>query len=162
MNYTQARGLIQSGDLLAWSGETFIGRVIKVWTRGKYSHVGIAVWLGSRLYVVELREFRGAQIVPLSNTKNFEWVKADVNWSDGLEDYALSKIGLLEYGYMNVVRAAFGLNSRGNRMQCAQFAEALYIKAGVLKKNTTDTPSKIVKRIKRASKTKSTAFVEMK
>lgn len=61
MNYLEARGSIQTGDIIGVEGGTRFSKIIKLIQRlGKQgedssvTHVGIAWWLDGRLYIVEM------------------------------------------------------------------------------------------------------------
>ncbi len=42
MRYTDTRDLINDGDVLAFRGTRLFSRLIKLWTRSRVSHVGVA------------------------------------------------------------------------------------------------------------------------
>lgn len=72
LNFEQAKKLIQEGDVLLFRSPPFpaIGWWITRYTRGLYSHVGLAHWDNDILYCVEQREFLGGRSVTLdSQTK---------------------------------------------------------------------------------------------
>ena len=73
MIYQDARVDIQSGDLLAWSGRSAIGRFIRSWTGGTASHVGVAWVVAGRVLVLEAREGRGVTVRPLSRALPAIW-----------------------------------------------------------------------------------------
>lgn len=68
--YERVRERIQDGDFLLFRGDRCFSRVIQVWTRSVYSHVGVALWLEAggvrRLCCIEALEGRGVQILPMS------------------------------------------------------------------------------------------------
>ena len=45
VKYKSIRPTVRSGDVLAFEANTFIGRMISLWTGSHYAHVGIAMWL---------------------------------------------------------------------------------------------------------------------
>ena len=63
--YDEARSRIRDLDVIAWEGRGFISRAISLVTLGTVTHVGIALWWGDSLMVVESREFRGGRAVRL-------------------------------------------------------------------------------------------------
>jgi hypothetical protein len=43
--YTKEYCSLKTGDVLQWSSNNIIGRAIKLWTRGKFSHTGVVIRL---------------------------------------------------------------------------------------------------------------------
>ena len=78
MRYQDHRPLIQDGDVVAfqvarWS---LFSQVISIWTRSKFSHVGIVMWVRGRLAGIEALEGVGVRIHPLSHlvrTRRINW-----------------------------------------------------------------------------------------
>jgi hypothetical protein len=66
MKYAEARSLIRDGDVLAFRGTRLFSKIIKLWTRSRVSHVGVACWMHGRLTVVEALEGVGVRVFPLS------------------------------------------------------------------------------------------------
>lgn len=63
---------IKSGDVLLFSGRSLWSRCIRRWTRSRWSHVGLAMWLAppcgmARLCVVESLEGEGVRVVPFTS-----------------------------------------------------------------------------------------------
>lgn len=60
ISYTEARSQIQNGDALLFEREggllDLAGGAISWWTRSKYVHVGMAIWLEKRLFVLEAKD----------------------------------------------------------------------------------------------------------
>ena len=63
--YTEAKKLIQEGDVLLFRGCGVLSWLIKRYGSGVHSHVGIAHWDGDHLQCVEFREFKGGRSVSL-------------------------------------------------------------------------------------------------
>lgn len=57
-NYDDVRRLIQDGDLIAVRGQHLIDRLTSLVTRSPYTHTGIAVWIGDRLFMADLNSGR--------------------------------------------------------------------------------------------------------
>lgn len=106
MHYAEARAEIQSGDLLAWRGESCLGRLVRHWTGSRWSHVGVAWRFRGRLFVLDARHGAGVGLRAVSNVpKPFDWIKTGVDWSDKAESVALSHLGK-PYSYEDFFRAA--------------------------------------------------------
>lgn len=151
-SYQQHREQIKSGDLLAWSGRGFVGGLVRVATASSWSHVGIAYVIGSRVWVIEAREFAGVQIVPLSSYLNCAWIPTGAKWDYPVDDYAINKIGKVGYSYPTAVKAwalaAMGkrkpLNPDASTQICSTFAPIILRMAGVPLPDAVMTPAQCV------------------
>lgn len=140
-NYQQHRQQIKSGDLLAWSTSSAIGRLIRMWTGQTYSHVGIAWVVGERVFVIEAMDGIGVRIMPLSDRLPFYHISTIIGWTNERETLALSKVGE-RYSYLDAIRAGLGIKTTAKGWQCAEFA------AMVLGVDFEDaTPGEIVERV---------------
>lgn len=148
-DYEDMRPSIQSGDLLAWSsdGATLMSRiltfVVRIFTLSEYSHVGIALREGDRVYVLEATIPR-IQLRLLSERKGFYHVPMHVLWSQKLEDYLKHYIGK-PYGILDCIRGYLGhTDPSDDRWQCAELCNDFYRQAEIdLGENYT--PSKVVR-----------------
>lgn len=153
MRYEDARGAIDTGDLLFFRGRLLHSHVIQVWTRSVYSHVGVAVWIevGSirRLFVVEALEGKGVRLYPLSR-----YISAgeEVDWyavtdpdfeRSKAAGWALAQVGLHYASPWQMLRS-FGLITKricdwlglptkidSNRWFCSCYAVRLLMAGGV-------------------------------
>ena len=101
MKYTDARDLIQDGDVLAFRGTRLFSRLIKLWTRSRVSHVGIACWMHDRLTVVEALEGVGVRVYPLSRYVgrgcDVDWYQVDQSANDVLAHGALDRRAVVAF-----------------------------------------------------------------
>lgn len=147
MKYIQARPLIRSGDILAFSHgnwKTWSGiktNMVRIFTRSTYSHVGIAWVVGSRVFVLEAVKPR-LRIFPLSQSGDFYLIGTGVSWSFGTEEYALAKVGTL-YSELAAMRAFFDPLEEGNVEQCAAYVREV-LKYEGLNLGTRSTPDAVV------------------
>ncbi|WP_394780589.1 hypothetical protein [Undibacterium sp.] len=66
LNYDQARYQIDDGDLIAVCGrDSIVSTLTRFFTRSAYTHTGIAVWLDSGLWMMELNGGRN-HAIPMS------------------------------------------------------------------------------------------------
>lgn len=65
LRYEDARDTIRDLDVIAWEGRGPVSSAIRLVTLGTVTHVGLALWWGDALMVVESREFRGGRAVRL-------------------------------------------------------------------------------------------------
>ena len=117
--YTEAKKLIQEGDVLLFRGRGILSWLIKRYGSGVHSHVGIAHWDGDHLQCVEFREFKGGRSVSLRSQVNDTPSGIDVfraatklqyeNIEYNLTDTVRSKISSililltgLPYGWQNI------------------------------------------------------------
>jgi hypothetical protein len=97
-DYPTIRSNIQSGDLLAWSSDNttlssrILTRVVRVLTASEYSHVGIALCEGGRVYVLEAT-IPCITLRPLSECEAFYHIPMRITWSDHLDWYLKHYIG---------------------------------------------------------------------
>lgn len=149
MLYSQARPLIKSGDLLAFSHvgwgswHDFKIQMIRVFQRTEYSHVGVAWVVGGRVFILEA-VMPLVRIYPLSKLGKFFWLPTNANWSPDVEEYALSIVGD-EYSQLEAVESPFTTPKKDNLWECAEFAHDVLTMAGVDFQNVSRTPCDIVR-----------------
>ena len=136
MRYDEARSSIRSGDLLAWRGEGFVGRLIRHWTGASWSHVGIAWRFRGRVFVLEAREGSGVGLRAVSNCLPFDHIGADSHWSEDVESFALEHLGK-PYSYPDFVRAGLGLRPGFEGEICSEYAAKVLRQAGVFASGLT-------------------------
>ena len=132
MNYSTNKKLIKSGDVILWSGSGFSARVVRLFTRSRWSHVGIAVWWGDRLMVLDSYPFKGTRARLLSHDlKNAFWLPSGANWSRRAQGFALDELDK-RYSFQNLWKTLWGLNLVKKEYHCAQYVAAVLSKAGIL------------------------------
>lgn len=152
MNYAAAREHIKSGDLLAWSHRGFGSvydlkiQAVRFFTRSEYSHVGLALVLGGRVWVAE-SVTPLPRIVPLSNLLPcYRLNVPTLNWRDDDTEFALSFVGNDRYSYSQreAIRGFFGTNNEADTLlECAEFVQIACAHAG-LDLDCRATPSEVV------------------
>jgi hypothetical protein len=148
MKYSDYRSNIKSGDILAFSHEGWKSwadiktQAVRIFTRSNYSHVGIAVVIASRVFVLE-NVVPYARLYPLSQRGNFYHIAMrDVAWTDELEEKAFSYIGS-KYSQWQAIKAFFVNLGRGNTSQCAALVSEVMYAANVYM-GDRQTPDAIV------------------
>ena len=135
-HYDEARGRIQDGDLLIWTKDqnstksNLFLKLVRLFTQSEFAHVGVAYWIGHRLYVIEatIPEIR---IYPLSKKEEFYHLPMDIDFGEAQEDWLMARIGK-SYSFMDCVRAYFGyVHSDNDKYQCAELCAEFYRDAGV-------------------------------
>ena len=131
--YADIRGDIRSGDLLAWSGRSLGGWMVRHFTGARISHVGLALWVGPRLFAIEARPGIGVTMRLLSTALPCEWspLKLDAARWTPAEEFALQTLGR-GYSWLDAILAGLGLPPRQwDRYQCAEFVAECYRRAGL-------------------------------
>lgn len=75
--YDDVRSQIKNGDVLMYQGRSLVSRLIRFFTRSRYSHAGLAVWWNERLMVMEAVG-KGVVVTPLSS--NVQHYHGRVEW----------------------------------------------------------------------------------
>jgi hypothetical protein len=150
MKYSEARPLIQSGDLLAWSHRDpwwrswrdFKIAMVRAFTQSEYSHVGTAWVIGNRVFVVEA-VMPLVRIFPLSKTGEFYHLPLQASWSDAALNFALAKVGH-HYSQIQAMQAFFDLPQADDLWECAELARAIAKQDGIDLGNKA-TPTAVVR-----------------
>lgn len=86
--YSQLRHEVKTGDAFGTAGPSFFSKNIRFWTGSKISHVGLFVWIGTRLFIVESMEGKGVHILPAS-----KYIKENkVTWMRVPHEYSQSQV----------------------------------------------------------------------
>ncbi len=128
LRYDEARSLIRSGDLLAWSKNDFAAKAIRRWTGETYEHVALAWVIGSRVFVIESTAWHGVRLRALSEAAPFDWFQTDAPWTEAAQVKALSMLGK-PYAWSNIVRLALGLTPTSDPV-CSIFCGEVLIADG--------------------------------
>lgn len=132
--YDEYKQNIKSGDLLCWSHRgwgswyDFKIQMVRLFTRSEYSHVGVAWQVGGRWFVIEAVEPR-VRIYPLSKLGSFYHIPMKLNWTEDVEEKALSYVGA-EYFQLKAIKAFFKPWRKGDVSECAALALQIYADAG--------------------------------
>lgn len=129
MIYRQARPLIRSGDILAWSHRGIQSwHDLKIWfvrmfTRSEYSHVGTAWVVGERVFVIEAVVPK-VRIYPLSKLGEFYWLPMGAYWRKATETLALSYVGD-DYSQIQAIQSPFITPPADEEWQCAELVATI-------------------------------------
>lgn len=121
MRYTDHRHKIKSGDLIAFRARGFWGWLICLWTWSAYSHVGVAVWIFERLFLIEAKEGVGVRMEPLSKRGAFDHIRTEAHFDDAVGRDALMFLGK-SYNYLDLARVGLKLRPKGDGFICSEFA----------------------------------------
>lgn len=151
MNYAQARPLIKSGDLLAWTHRSWGSwhdikvQIVRFFTQSEYSHVALAYEMDGRLFAYEA-VMPLVRIFPLSKLGEFYHLPLNTNWTPEVRDYAMSHVGE-EYSQVQAVLAMARPLEHDSKWECAELVLAVLEKAGV-SLGTKAVPSAVVREAK--------------
>ena len=144
MRYAEARPLIASGDLLAFTNSRLISRLIRTWTGGSYSHVGIAWRYRDRVFVLAAKEGGyGVCLVALSEQLPIYWIRTGAAWTDAVEDLATQRLGK-PYSYADCALVALGRKPHHDDEVCSVYAATVLKAAGLDLPLPSYTPSALV------------------
>jgi hypothetical protein len=112
-----------------------MGKVVKTFTRSKYSHVSIAIWIGDRLFALEVMP-PCVLLLPLSTVDKLFLLPMDVpNWTEEHFHMVLRPIGT-RYSYIGALLGLFDRvkevdSVHQDSWQCAQYVSFFYQKLGL-------------------------------
>lgn len=135
MKYSDVRGKIRSGDLLAFSHGDWKSingiktNIVRLFTLSTYSHVAIAWVVGGRVFALEAVQPK-LRIFPLSKLGEFYHINTNAKWTHFTEEYALSKIGI-DYSQLAAIRAFFQPLENENVQECAAYVMEVLEKDGI-------------------------------
>lgn len=154
MHYADARPLIRSGDLLAWThrgwGSWYDVQIqaVRAFTRSEYSHVGLAWVAGGRVWCIEsvVPHIRAVPLRNLVAPHGLYWLPLHHRMDADELAFALSRVGLGAYSKWQAVRAALGLLRVGadDLWECAEFVIAARRRGG-LDLGDVATPTAVVR-----------------
>lgn len=127
MNYEEIRAQIKTGDILAWSFKegffsswrAFKINMIRVFRRSEYSHVGIAVVLAGRVFVLE-SVTGGVRLIPLSKELPCYWI-SHTEMSEAELNRAMSVCGEPYSDLEAILGALDKTDDRNGVWQCSEF-----------------------------------------
>jgi len=147
VKYAEARGLIESGDLIAFShrgwGSWYDLKIqaVRAFTRSEFAHVGTAWVVGGRVFVIEA-VMPKVRIYPLSKMGEFYLLPMGVQMSETALEFALEKVGE-GYSQRDAICSFFRLPNKDDRWQCAELARDIAMIDGVTLGNSA-TPTSVV------------------
>lgn len=130
-NYSEYRKNIKSGDFIAYrsryrSGWTsWLGFMVSLFSLSRYSHVGVAIELGERLFLVSA-DIPEVKLELLSKTKPFYHVPMNIEWSSQNTENLLKHLGE-RYSILEAIKGYFRKNNDENDLWfCTEFAKDFY------------------------------------
>nr|VFK58853.1 MAG: hypothetical protein BECKUNK1418G_GA0071005_100526 [Candidatus Kentron sp. UNK]VFK68602.1 MAG: hypothetical protein BECKUNK1418H_GA0071006_100426 [Candidatus Kentron sp. UNK] len=151
-SYPALRGEIEDGDMICYEAQSWrilyrpfaIGICLR--TGSWWSHVGVARWIGGRLFLLEARPVGGVAPRPMSGRLDdgAYWIPLNVGYAKKEDHLATEKFGKI-YGFLDILMTAIGLNTFFKGMHCAEYFKHVYgIKNKDEQNGIEDTPVAIV------------------
>ena len=163
--YDKARLLLSDGDVVFFSHHSGVGdRIIKFWqwvTHKKsesnvgysFSHVGMVLTLGTRLFLLESSFAGGVRMVLLSSRQPDLIVKMKMTWNQEAENFALENLGR-KYGLIEAIRAGLGLRETMNdRFICTEYVTGICNKMGYYFPKVKQLPNNFFAQLESEAKT---------
>lgn len=135
--YSEIKSKIKTGDLVAWDSPkyssllTFILFLYQKITGAVYTHVGVVVKIGGRLYVVEAVPPM-VRIFPLENQKRFYWIDATVKGSASRQlGFLTARVGK-PYSILDMFKIFLGMENSKEDYYCSELAADFYLHFGYI------------------------------
>lgn len=132
--YSEIRDEIETGDLLAWRIKhvgSFTDLILLLYQKilkARFSHVGIAVKIGNRYFLLDATP-PVVRLIPISMTGDFYLIKTNLKVKPRQVDLLLEHIGK-KYDLIDLVRGVFGIKKNKDNFYCSELANYFYKKIG--------------------------------
>jgi len=124
--YQQKRDLFSTGDIVLFSDDSFIGKLIRKFTGETFSHMGLVWAIEQRVFIIEAFDGNGVLVRPLSQRVPFYHLKTAYNFTIDQEEFMLSKVGS-NYSYLDAILSGLGFKTKkDDNYQCAEFVSLVY------------------------------------
>ena len=148
--YSEIRKDIKTGDLLVWDTEefsSFFGFVLFLYQKilkAKFTHVGVVVRMGERLFLVEATPPE-VRLVPISMFDDFYIIHTDMRPDQRRYlKFLFSAIGK-KYSLVDLVKSIFKVQGSSKDYYCSELASDFYNSFGYISDPTAgQTPDSIV------------------
>lgn len=162
--YSEIRTNIQTGDLVIWkvdrvkSLSTLILYLYQKIYKRRSSHVGIAVNINNRVFVVEAKP-PYVRMFPLSRTHDFMLLQTNIINKDAALDALLIHLGK-PYTLFNLLQGVLGWKTSEQTLYCSELCALFYMDIGYLKSNIEEedlpgeTPDMLIDNIEKISNNK--------
>lgn len=146
MLYSQMRGSIKTGDLLIWNKKriaNFVDLFLFLYQKifnTKFSHVGIAIVFGDRVFVLEANPPE-VRLIPLSMKGDFYYLPINYEWKPEYDAIAFTHIGE-PYSLWNFIRDILNLSIDKSSTYCSLLAAEIYRKIGYMPEEDMGTEPK--------------------
>jgi len=135
MKYSEVRGRIKSGDLIAFSHGDFSSwkefktLMVRVFTRSTYSHVAVAHVIAGRVCIFE-NVVPYTRLYPLSLSGDFYHLPMNAPWKPQTEQFAWDHLGVA-YSQVKAMLAFSRPLAKGDLSECAAYAREILLTDGI-------------------------------
>lgn len=144
MLYSEIRDTLKSGDLVFFSKHNGLGdKIIKIWSKSRYSHVGVLWCVAGRVFLLEASAFGGVRMVPLSLRMPDVIVRMNLDWNAEAETQAMSHM-MEKYSFIDAIRAGLGENYNQKGWICTEYAASITEKGGFAFPDTARVPEDFI------------------
>lgn len=148
--YSEIRSELKTGDLIAWDDaelDSFFGIILYLYQKilkAKYTHVGVVVRIGGRVFIVEATPPE-VRLIPLKMLTDFYHIKANVKANPQSQiKFLLATLGTT-YSLWDMAKGLFKLGSSKKDFYCSELAGHFYNEFGHLTDRTAGfSPDTIV------------------
>lgn len=155
--YSNIRNEIKTGDLIAWkttkitSFFTFILYLYQKILKAQYTHVGVAVREGDRIFVLEATP-PVVRLHPLSLSGDFYLIPTKFERRSSQLDFLLVTLGR-KYSIFDMVRSMFKFGTDNSDYYCSELCADYYNAIGHINNEWAgETPDAIVREILKVNK----------
>lgn len=128
--YSEIHNELRTGDYVCWrvnkirSFFTFILYLYQKFFKATYSHVGVVVKMGGRVFLVEAT-YPKVRIIPLHMLNSFYVYKLGIPEKESHIDYLLRHIGK-SYSLFDMVKNMFSMETSADELYCSELAFDFY------------------------------------
>lgn len=155
--YSRMRSEIKTGDLIAYKTkeiDSFFGSILYFYQKilkAKYTHVGIAVRIHERVFIVEATPPE-VRLVPIPLCGDFYYIKTDLEASEERKLSILFSYLGNKYSLIDLIKAKFNITNDPSNLYCSELAQEFYNMFGYLPNRRAGiTPESIVKEVVKRS-----------
>jgi len=120
---------VREGDLIAFTSNSFLGNMVRLFTKSEYSHVGVVMFRDNIPYLVEaVRPV--VRMTPLSHREPYYHIPMGIDKvSDEARKLLYSRIGE-KYSIIQAVLAKFNIFINDNSWYCTEVTHEFYLTQG--------------------------------
>lgn len=155
--YSKMRSEITTGDLIAYDTEeidSFFGFVLYLYQKilkARYTHVGVAVCMGGRVFLLEATP-PSVRLIPLTMCGNFYHIKTDIQVPESKMMNVLFTLIGKSYSIFDLIKSKFGIANDDSDLYCSELAGDFYNTFGyITDRKAGNTPDSIVEAVLKRS-----------
>lgn len=147
---SRTRDKIKTGDLIAFNQRKFnslVTFVLMIYHRvygAKYTHVGIATWLGDDLFITEAVPPYSVP-TPIESVEDFYWIPCKLETSEVRKRLFLKLSMGKPYSIFEMIKTFLNIKPDRNSLYCSELASRFYLDCGyITDRSAGQTPDTIV------------------